>query len=54
VSDQFGQSGIRNGFFHDFKSKEILVKKWEPALELLVELKDRDEAETYQHGSPLY
>lgn len=28
VSDKYGNIGVRNGFFHDFKAKQIVTKKW--------------------------
>lgn len=28
VSDKYGNIGLRNGFFHDFKAKQIIAKKW--------------------------
>ncbi len=33
ATDKYGNIGLRNGFFYNFKSKEMLVKKWNPQTE---------------------
>jgi A1 cistron-splicing factor AAR2 len=35
VTDKYGNVGMRNGFFHNFKLKEVLAKKWNPQSESL-------------------
>ena len=35
VSDKHGNVGIRNGFYYNFKSKEILLKKWDKQSEVI-------------------
>lgn len=37
VTDKYGNVGLRNGFFHDFKFKEIVAKKWDPKTESIDE-----------------
>ena len=37
VTDKYGNVGLRNGFFYDFKFKEILAKKWDPQSESIDE-----------------
>ena len=37
VTDKYGNLGMRNGFFHNFKLKEVLAKKWNTQNESLDE-----------------
>ena len=37
VTDKYGNLGMRNGFFHNFKLKEVLAKKWNQQAESLDE-----------------
>lgn len=35
VADKYGSVGMRNGFFHDFKLKEVVAKKWNKQAEAI-------------------
>ena len=35
VTDKYGNLGMRNGFFHNFKLKEVLAKKWNQQTETI-------------------
>ena len=46
VSDKHGSIGIRNGFFYNFKPKEILLRKWDKLGEMIdTNLPKEDEIE---------
>ncbi|KAJ9083977.1 hypothetical protein DSO57_1028931 [Entomophthora muscae] len=42
ATDKQGNTGIRSGFFHDFKPSEVLVKKWNPETEDLFKSSEMD------------
>lgn len=35
VADKYGNIGLRNGFFHDFKVKQVVAKKWNKSTEII-------------------
>lgn len=46
-----GQTAPRTGFFHNFKSKEIVVKKWDRQMEDVKEFEaSQDEMDRYRHN----
>lgn len=55
VSDKYGNIGIRNGFFHDFKAKEIVAKKWNQQTETIEDYSlSEDQIENFQQRKREY
>lgn len=49
--DNYGEIGTRSGFFHDFKLREVFVKKWDKQLQdVSAEISTADDIEKYKQN----
>ncbi|RNA16957.1 AAR2 -like protein [Brachionus plicatilis] len=49
VSDKYGNIGIRSGFFHDFKVKQVIAKKWNQQSETMEDyIMSEDQIQNFQ------